>query len=151
MTPRPGDPAPDFELEGTDGRFRLSDHRSARVVLLFYPGDNTPVCTRQFCSYRDDAEELAQLDATIVGISSQSLESHESFTAEHGLPVPLLADPGSEVAKRYAAWMRMRGTKRVMVIVDERGRVAYRHDHTLGLDCQDADELRDALASLPRA
>jgi thioredoxin-dependent peroxiredoxin len=151
MTPRPGDPAPDFELEGTDGRFRLSDHRGARVVLLFYPGDNTPVCTRQFCSYRDDAEELAQLDATIVGISSQSLESHESFTAKHGLTVPLLADPGSEVAKRYAAWRRMRGTKRVMVIVDERGRVAYRHDHTLGLDFQDADELRDALASLPRA
>jgi thioredoxin-dependent peroxiredoxin len=151
MTPRPGDPAPDFELEGTDGRFRLSDHRGARVVLLFYPGDNTPVCTRQFCSYRDDAEELAQLDATIVGISSQSLESHESFTAEHGLTVPLLADPGSEVAKRYAAWRRMHGTKRVMVIVDERGRVAYRHDHTLGLDFQDADELRDALASLPRA
>jgi thioredoxin-dependent peroxiredoxin len=115
MTPRPGDPAPDFELEGTDGRFRLSDHRGARVVLLFYPGDNTPVCTRQFCSYRDDAEELAQLDATIVGISSQSLESHESFTAKHGLTVPLMADPA------------------------------------LGLDFQDAEELRDALASLPRA
>ena len=151
MTPKPGDLAPDFELEGTDGRFRLSDHRGARVVLLFYPGDNTPVCTRQFCSYRDDAEELAQLDATIVGISSQSLESHESFAAKHGLTVPLLADPGSEVAKRYAAWMRIRGTKRVVVIVDERGRVAYRHDHALGLDFQDADELRDFLASLPRA
>jgi peroxiredoxin Q/BCP len=151
MSPKLGEPAPDFELEGTDGRFRLSDHRGARVVLLFYPGDNTPVCTRQFCSYRDNAEQLAQLDATIVGISSQSLESHQSFTAKHGLTVPLLADPGSEVAKRYGAWMRMRGTKRVVVIVDERGRVAHRHDHTLGLDFQDADELRDALASLPRA
>ena len=89
--PNVGDVAPDFELEGTDGRFRLSDHRGERVVLLFYPGDHTPVCTRQFCSYRDDADELAALDATVVGISSQSVDSHESFAAEYGLNVPLLA------------------------------------------------------------
>jgi peroxiredoxin Q/BCP len=151
MTPKLGDPAPDFELEGTAGRFRLSDHRGGRVVLLFYPGDNTPVCTRQFCSYRDNAEAFDALDATVVGISSQSVDSHESFTAEHGLNIPLLADPGSEVAKRYGAWMRVRGTKRAVVIVDEQGGVAHRHQHTLGLAFQNAAELGEALASLPRA
>lgn len=151
MTPRVGDSAPDFELDGTTGRFRLSEHRGERVVLLFYPGDNTPVCTRQFCSYRDNADELAQLDAIVVGISAQSVESHRGFTARHGLTVPLLADPGSKVARAYGAWMRRRGTKRAVVIVDEQGRIAHRHDHLLGLDFQTAEDLRRALDSLPRA
>src|ERR1700742_1184853 len=90
--PTIGDPAPDFELDGTDGHFRLSDHRGETVVLLFYPGDNTPVCTKQFCSYRDHAEDVDGLGATIVGISSQDLDSHAAFVAKHGLNVPLLAD-----------------------------------------------------------
>jgi thioredoxin-dependent peroxiredoxin len=143
--PNVGEPAPDFELEGTDGRFRLSDHRGERVVLLFYPGDNTPVCTRQFCSYRDNADEFGALDATVVGISSQNLDSHESFAAEHGLNVPLLADEDSEVAKSYGAHQPVVGTKRAAIIVDEEGVVRYRHDHMLGLDFQSVDDLRDAL------
>jgi thioredoxin-dependent peroxiredoxin len=151
VTPQVGDSAPDFELEGTEGLFRLSEHRGECVVLLFYPGDNTPVCTRQFCSYRDDADAFAQLDATVVGISSQSVESHASFTAKHGLTVPLLADPGSEVAKAYGAWMPVRGTKRAVVVVDEQGQVAHRHDHLLGLDFQSAEDLRETLDSLAPA
>ena len=71
-----GDDAPDFTLEGTDGTFTLSEHRGERVVLLFYPGDNTTVCTKQFCSYRDAAEDMSKLDATFVGISVQGMESH---------------------------------------------------------------------------
>jgi thioredoxin-dependent peroxiredoxin len=144
-----GDPAPDFELEGTDGSFRLSDHRGERVILLFYPGDNTAVCTRQFCSYRDQADDFGALDATVVGISSQSVESHQSFTAEHGLNVPLLADEGGAVAKAYGAYVPVVGTKRAVVIVDEEGVVRYRHNHRLGLDFQSVDDLRDALDSLP--
>jgi thioredoxin-dependent peroxiredoxin len=147
--PNVGDPAPDFELEGTDGRFQLSDHRGERVVLLFYPGDNTPVCTRQFCSYRDNAEEFSALDATVVGISSQSVDLHESFTAEHGLNVPLLADEDSAVAKAYGAHAPVVGTKRAAIIVDEDGVVRYRHDHMLGLDFQSVDDLREALESVP--
>ena len=143
-----GDPAPDFELDGTDGRFRLSDHRGECVVLLFYPGDNTPVCTRQFCSYRDDAGELDSLDATVVGISSQSVDSHEAFTAEHGLNVPLLADEDGSVAKAYGAHTPVIGTRRAAIIVDEEGTVRYRHDHRLGLDFQTVDDLRDALDSI---
>jgi peroxiredoxin Q/BCP len=148
-TPQPGDAAPDFELDGTDGAFRLSEHRGERVVLLFYPGDNTPMCTRQFCSYRDDPEGFADLDATVVGISSQSVGSHRSFTDEHDLNVPLLADEDSAVAKAYGAHATLVGTKRAVVIVDEDGVVGYRHDHRLGLDFQSVDALRDALDSLP--
>ena len=143
-----GDPAPDFELQGTEGGFRLSDHRGERVVLLFYPGDNTTVCTKQFCSYRDNPEAFGALDATVVGISSQSVDSHESFTAEHGLNVPLLADEGGKVAKEYGAHAPVVGTKRAAIIVDEEGVVRYRHDHLLGLDFQTVDDLREALESV---
>jgi peroxiredoxin Q/BCP len=146
--PKAGDPAPDFELDGTDGRFRLSDHLGERVVLLFYPGDNTPVCTRQFCSYRDNSDEFDSLAATVVGISSQSVDSHEAFSAEHGLNVPLLADRGGAVAKAYGAHMPVVGTKRAAIVIDEDGVVRYRHDHRLGIDFQSVDDLRDALDSL---
>ena len=145
-----GDQAPDFELEGTDGPFRLSEQRGRRVVLLFYPGDNTPVCTRQFCSYRDQAEDVDALDAVVVGISSQDLDSHELFKAQHGLNIPLLADTDNAVAKAYGAHAPILGTRRAVVIVDENGTVGHRHDHTLGVDFQTVDQLREALDGLPK-
>jgi thioredoxin-dependent peroxiredoxin len=148
--PRTGEPAPDFELDGTDGSFRLSDHRGERVVLLFYPGDNTAVCTKQFCSYRDNAEAFGALDATVVGISSQGVESHLGFSEKHGLNVPLLADEDGAVARSYGAHAVV-GTKRAVIIVDEEGIVRHRHDHLLGLDFQTVGDLREALDSLPRA
>ena len=133
------------------GRFRLSDHRGERVVLLFYPGDNTVVCTKQFCSYRDRAEDFAALDATVVGISSQDLASHEGFIAKHGLNVPLLADVDKEVAKAYSAFSPRLGTKRAVIVIDEQGIVRHRHDHLLGLDYQSVDDLKAALDALPVA
>ena len=145
--PQTGDTAPDFELDGTDGPFRLSDHRGERVVLLFYPGDNTLVCTRQFCSYAERAEEVDDLGAVVVGISSGDLDSHAGFVAKHGINVPLLADTENEVAQQYGAFRRFGGTRRAVVIVDEDGVVRHRHDHTLGIDFQGVDELREALAS----
>jgi peroxiredoxin Q/BCP len=150
-TPGVGEQAPDFELAGTDGTFRLSDHRGERVVLLFYPGDETMVCTKQFCSYRDRAEDFAALDATVVGISSQDLDSHAAFTAKHSLNVPLLADTDSAVAKAYSAHAGRLGTKRAVIVIDEQGVVRDRHDHLLGLDYQSVDELKSALASIPSA
>ena len=147
-TPAVGEEAPDFELEGTGGTFRLSDHRGERVVLLFYPGDNTMVCTKQFCSYRDRAADFASLAATVVGISSQDLDSHEAFVAKHGLNVPLLADAGGGVAKAYSAYGRM-GTKRAVIVIDEQGVVRHRHDHLIGLDYQSVEELASALEGLP--
>src|SRR3954470_6805956 len=97
-----GDPAPDFELEATGGRtLRMSALRGSWLVLAFYPGDFTPVCTRQFCSYRDAADRLDDLDATVWGISPQSVASHERFQAKSGLTVPLLADPDRSVIRSY--------------------------------------------------
>jgi thioredoxin-dependent peroxiredoxin len=147
-TPQVGEQAPDFELQGTGGAFRLSDHRGERVVLLFYPGDNTPVCTKQFCSYRDRADDFATLDATVVGISSQDASSHEAFAAKHSLNVPLLADVDGAVARAYSAHGRM-GTKRAVIVIDEDGVVRHRHDHLLGLDYQSVDDLKRALDELP--
>src|SRR3954449_11521325 len=132
--PQPGDAAPDFELEGTAGTFKLSDHRGETVVLLFYPGDNTPVCTKQFCSYRDHADDVDDLGATIVGISDQDLDSHAAFVAKHGLNVPLLADTDNKVAKLYGSHAPIVGTRRAVVVIDPEGVVRSRHDHTLGLD-----------------
>jgi peroxiredoxin Q/BCP len=151
-TPRVGEQAPDFELQGTAGSFRLSEHRGERVVLLFYPGDNTPVCTRQFCSYRDRAEDFASLNATVVGISSQSVSSHADFTGKHGLNVPLLADEDKSVARAYSATRPgLGGTARAVVVIDEQGVVRHRHDHLLGLDYQSVDELKAALDALSSA
>jgi thioredoxin-dependent peroxiredoxin len=142
-----GDQAPDFELDGTEGRFRLSDHRGERVVLLFYPGDFTPVCTKQFCSYAERAEDMSSLDATVVGVSDQDIDSHSKFVDENGIPVPLLADPDKAVAKQYGVSAPMVGTRRATVIIDADGNVAYKHVHTLGLDFQTVDDIREALST----
>jgi thioredoxin-dependent peroxiredoxin len=148
-TPQVGEAAPDFELPGTEGSFRLSDHRGERVVLLFYPGDNTTVCTKQFCSYRDRPDEFAALGATVVGISAQSVESHRGFIEKNSLTVPLLADVDKAVAKQYSAGGGPLGTKRAVIVIDEDGIVRHRHDHLLGLDYQSVDDLRAALDALP--
>jgi thioredoxin-dependent peroxiredoxin len=148
-TPQVGEQAPDFELPGTDGPFKLSDHRGERVVLLFYPGDNTMVCTKQFCSYRDRAEDFAALNATVVGISAQDLASHEGFVAKYSLNVSLLADVDKEVARKYDAFSSRLGVKRAVIVIDEQGVVRHRHDHLLGLDYQSVDDLKAALDSLP--
>jgi peroxiredoxin Q/BCP len=147
-TPQVGEPAPDFELRGTAGPFKLSEHRGERVVLLFYPGDNTPVCKAQFCSYRDHPDGFAALGATVVGISAQDVASHQGFVEKNSLNVPLLADVDGAVAKAYSAHGRL-GTKRAVIVIDEQGIVRHRHDHLLGLDYQSVDDLKAALDSLP--
>ena len=148
-TPQVGDAAPDFELAGTEGAFRLSDHRGRRVVLLFYPGDFTPVCTRQFCSYAERAEDLSALDAVVVGISAQDLDSHHRFVDAHGIPMPLLADADKAVARAYGVSAPLLGTRRGVIVVDEDGRVAHRDVAALGLGYQTVDDLADILERLP--
>ena len=148
--PAVGDEAPDFELEGTHGTFKLSEHRGERVLLLFYPGDESTVCTRQFCSYRDNAEAFGALGVTAVGISGKDVESKQSFAEGHSLNVPLLADTDLAVAKAYGAYSGLgRMAKRAAIIVDEEGRIAHRHDHALGLDFQTVADLQRTLESLP--
>jgi peroxiredoxin Q/BCP len=148
-SPTVGDPAPDFELEGTSGRFRLSDLRGRTVVLLFYPGDDTKVCTKQMCSYRDAWDELGDLGAEIVAISGKDLASKESFAAKYGLTVPLLADPDRSVAALYGAKAPIIGTKRSTFVIDPDGVIRFRHDATLGLTFLAPEDLRRAVSAVP--
>ena len=144
-----GDEAPDFELPGTGGKiYKLSEYRGRKVILAFYPGDFTTVCTRQFCSYRDNDERIGNLGADVLGISAQSVDSHERFTAEHDLNVPLLADEDRAVASAYGV---VAGplVRRSIFLVDERGVVRYRHVALVGLGYQDVDDLEQAVAALP--
>jgi thioredoxin-dependent peroxiredoxin len=141
-----GDSAPDFELPGTGGRtVRLADFRGRWLVLAFYPGDFTPVCTRQFCSYRDAADRLDELDAEVLGVSPQTLDSHERFRAKHGLTVPLLADPERDMLRAYGVLGPGGMVRRSIFIVDPQGIVRYRQVALLGLRYQDVDELKQSL------
>ena len=145
-----GDTAPDFTLEGTEGPFTLSEHLGERVVLLFYPGDDTAVCTKQFSAYRDAGEEMAGLGATFVGISTQDITSKESFKSKYGLTTQLLADPDAAVAKAYGVYAkRFDMAKRAVFIIDEEGKIAHKHGNFMSMSFDDVGTLKDALAALP--
>ena len=150
-SPEIGTDAPDFVLDGTspDGRqsYVLSDLRGRPVVLAFYPGDETPVCTRQLCSYQDDMGRFAEFDALVLGISPQNLDSHERFAARRGLTFPLLADPDKTVARLYGVTGTL-GIKRAVFVVDAEGIVRWRHVAALGLTYQDADTIAGVLRDL---
>jgi peroxiredoxin Q/BCP len=142
-----GQRAPDFDLAGSGGsRHRLVDYRGRWVILAFYPGDFTPVCTRQFCSYRDAADHLDDLDAVVLGISPQSVDSHDRFIAEHDLTVPLLADPDHATARAYGVVAPGGLVRRSIFILDPEGIVRYRHVALLGLRYKDVEHLARALA-----
>jgi peroxiredoxin len=143
-----GDPAPEFELPGTGGRsYRLADYRGGKLVLAFYPGDFTAVCTKQFCSYRDRGEQLDGLGAAVLGISPQSVESHERFTEEKRLNVPLLADEDKRVARAYGV---LAGpiVRRALFVIDERGVVRHRKVTIAGLTYESLDDIERAVAAL---
>jgi thioredoxin-dependent peroxiredoxin len=146
--PKVGDQAPDFELPGTGGKtYKLSDYRGRKVVLAFYPGDFTAVCTKQFCSYRDQGERMDGLGAEVLGISPQSVDSHERFTEEKRLNVPLLADEGKEVARAYGA-LAGPMVRRAIFIVDEQGVVRHRKVTLAGLTYESVDDIESALAAI---
>src|SRR5947209_11435243 len=120
--------APDFTLPGTspetgDTEFTLSAARGKPVVLAFYPGDETPVCTRQLCSYQHDLEMLKDLGSQLWGISSQDLDSHRRFQGNRGLTFPLLADTANEVFKAYGLGSVL--NRRAVFVVDADGRIAW--------------------------
>lgn len=148
---RIGDEAPQFELPGSGGQaYRLADYRGRWVILAFYPGDFTPGCTRQFCSYRDNGERLAELDAVMLGISPQDVDSHERFIDKHSLTVPLLADPDREVIGAYGVKGPGGFVRRSIFIVDPDGIVRYRKVAVVGLGYEDVDDLGKALAEARR-
>jgi peroxiredoxin Q/BCP len=142
-----GSRAPSFELDGTGGRtYRLSDYYGSGVVIAFYPGDFTPVCTRQFCSYRDDGDRIEALGIPMLGISPQSVESHERFTEKHGLNVPLLSDPDKATARAYGILGPGGFLRRAVFLVDADGVIRYRHIARFGLRYQDVSDLERATA-----
>jgi peroxiredoxin Q/BCP len=143
-----GDAAPDFELPGTGGKnYRLADYRGRKVVLAFYPGDFTAVCTKQFCSYRDESERLDQLGADVLGISPQSVDSHERFTQEKSLNVPLLADEDKAVARAYGV-LAGPMVRRAIFVVDEEGTVRHRKVTLAGLTYESVADLEQAVAGV---
>jgi peroxiredoxin Q/BCP len=159
-----GDPAPNFELPGTGGKtYRLSDYRGRKLILAFYPGDATTVCTKQFCSYRDQGDRLDVLGADVLGISPQSVESHEHWVQEQELNVPLLADENLAVSRRYGvtAWLGPlarftelkdvpggRYVMRSIFIVDGGGVIRHRHVSRTGSTYESIADLERALASI---
>nr|HRC62995.1 peroxiredoxin [Dehalococcoidia bacterium] len=105
VTLEAGDSAPDFDLPDQDGvRHRLSDYRGQTVVLYFYPKDDTPGCTKEACSFRDNELAIRAAGAQILGVSADSAASHQRFRAKHDLPFPLLVDANAEVSTSYGAW-----------------------------------------------
>ena len=147
--PKVGDEAPGFELPGSGDRtYRLSDYRGKGVILAFYPGDFTTVCTKQFCSYRDDGDRLAGLGVDLLGISPQSVDSHERFIQEKGLNVPLLADEGLRVAKAYGVAAPGGFVRRSIFVIDGDLIVRHRHVSLVGLTFDGVDDLEKAVAAI---
>ncbi len=146
--PQVGDPAPDFTLPSTSGEVTLSARlATGPVLLVFYPGDDTPVCTRQLCNYRDNLDVFAELDIQVVAINPQSESSHGKFASKHELPFPLVSDAGGTVCKAYGAVNFLGMAKRALVLVGRDGRVRWRRSD-LPIFHQSADDIRDAVAEL---
>lgn len=121
-----GKRAPEIALPDQDGQpWRLSEHHGQVVVLLFYPGDETPVCTKQLCSVRDNWERYQAAGAVVVGISTDSVTKHQRFAANHQLPLRLLADADGRVVRAYDMKYLL-GTKRGVVVIDGTGVIRYR-------------------------
>ena len=142
-----GTTAPDFTLQDGDGRnWSLSDHRGKVVVLLFYPGDETPVCTRQLCSLRDRWQDYTATGAEVVGISTNTVDSHKNFAEHHDLPLRLLADTGRRIADSYGArsWIPGKVARSVFVI-DAQGIIRHREVRPIGLLRPKDDEIIKAI------
>ena len=155
-TPEIGAPAPDFTLSaivlsGSDVEhrdFTLSAHRGKPIVLAFYPGDDTPVCTKQMCAYSNELEKFTGVGAEVWGISPQGVDSHEKFAVRHGLQMPLLADPEKTVIRQYGIALPGLGLKRSIFLVDAEGVLRWKHVAKLGLSFQPVATLTEQIGAL---
>jgi peroxiredoxin Q/BCP len=144
-------PAPDFSLPADDdSTWTLSAHRGRSQLLVFYPGDNTPVCTAQLCDYAEGIDSFADLGVEVIGISVDSAESHRAFKAKKSLPFTLLTDKGLKVAAEYGA-KGLLGMKRAVFLVDSAGVVRYAHVETVALFKRGREELLTAIRALSAA
>ncbi len=133
---KPGDKAPDFEAATTDGhKVSLGDYRGKKLVMYFYPRDDTPGCTKQACSLRDNLGPIAAKGASVLGVSTQGTESHQAFTKKYGLNFPLLADTDGKVGRAYGVLggdgvlSKLKAVAgmadRVTFVIDEKGRIEH--------------------------
>lgn len=142
------DKAPDFTLRDLDGeQWHLADKRGKTVVLLFYPGDDTPVCTKQLCSVRDNWSKYQATGALVVGISTDSVKSHKTFADKYNLTLRLLSDEKGEVVEKYQvkSWLPGRSA-RAVVVIDKAGRIAYHKVQSLSLFRPTDNEVLAAIA-----
>ena len=141
------DQAPDFTLpDGSGNEWKLSDHKGKVVVLMFYPGDDTPVCTKEMCSVRDHWSDYQATGAEVVGISTDSVESHDKFSTKYDLPLKLLADTEGKVRDLYGANSLIPGrTGRAEFVIDRSGKIAYQKIRPIGLFRPSDDEVLAAI------
>ena len=142
-----GDQAPEFKLKDGEGNeWSLADQRGKTVVLLFYPGDNTPVCTAQLCSVRDHWSEYQATGAEVVGISTDTVESHQGFAEKHSLPLRLLSDPDRKVSEAYdmKSWLPGRSARGV-VVINKDGKVVYSKAQPLSLFKPSDEDVLEAI------
>lgn len=155
-TPEVGKTAPDFTLPGVlvtaEGAARadytLSAQRGKPVVLAFYPGDNTSVCTKQLCSYTSGLDSFTGLGATVWGISPQDVDSHEGFARKYDLAFPLLADTGLAVARQYGIGLAGAGLRRSVFVIDGEGILRWKHVTLVGLTFPKTEAITAQLAAL---
>ncbi len=143
-----GENAPDFTLKDGNGNdWKLSEQKGKTVVLLFYPGDDTPVCTKQMCSVRDNWADYQATGATVIGISTDSAASHKGFAEKHDLPLTLLADETGKVVEKYAvkSWLPNRSARSV-VVIDKTGAVRYHKTEAVSLFRPKDDDILAAIA-----
>jgi peroxiredoxin Q/BCP len=144
-----GDAAPPFTLPATGGgTVSLSDYLGRAVVIAFYPGDDTPVCTKQLNSYNDEMSQFESLNAQVLGISAQSVASHDAFSAKHGFGFPLLADTDKKVAEAYGTLGPLGFPRRSVFVVDGAGTIRYAHRAIAGLTFRPVSELVEVLRAL---
>ena len=148
MAPRVGDQAPDFAVLGTGGStYRLSEQRGHVVVLAFYPGDDTPVCTRQLTAYNTDLASFTELGAVLWGISPQGVQSHEAFSCKHGFDFPLLADADKAVAGAYGVLGPLGFYRRSVFVIDPSGVVRFAKRSFTGLTFEPSAALVEAVVA----
>jgi thioredoxin-dependent peroxiredoxin len=152
MSAEVGQPAPEFTLPGSDntdaGRraYSLAEYRGKVVVLVFYPGDNTPVCTRQLNAYTEDIDSFEEAGAQVLAVSPQSVQSHDEFSCKQGgFAFPLLADTDKAVGEAYGILGPLGFYRRSAFVVDKEGIIRYAHRAVAGLTFRSTNELVEAV------
>ena len=151
--PNVGDKAPDFKLPASDGNtYSLSQFKDKNhIVLVFYPGDDTPTCTKQLCDYRDGWGMFKQHSAVVLGVSTNDMASHKSFANKYDFQFPLLEDKDLKTCKAYDVMMLkglIRMTNRAVFIIDKEGVIRYKHVETLPIFKRSKEELLEALKKI---